>query len=69
MLSKMKRFNCPVCKSHLGVFDVSTLFLVDCKEDDCKIKWCYKPNSKLPVAISWPGMKRPKTCNCGSCAK
>jgi hypothetical protein len=68
-MRKLRKVYCPVCKSDLGVHDLNSLFLVDCREADCKIRWCYKPNTDKPIALSYPGMHVPEVCNCGFCAR
>lgn len=67
MLNRQKRYFCPVCNSDLGVYPTRVVFLVTCPDEDCRVKWCYKPDLEKPIPLDWPGMKKPKICGCESC--
>ncbi len=69
MFTKHRAYVCPVCKSSLGLFDGSVAFIVQCLDEDCKIKWCFKPKEKKPIPLDYPGLKKPKGCHCDNCTK
>lgn len=67
MFGRIKTYTCPVCKSNLGTHSTNQIVIVTCDDEDCKVKWCFKPGAKLPTAIDYPGLKLPKRCMCEGC--
>ncbi len=54
MRFKYREFHCPLCKRSLGQHDERQVLLLVCEDPDCMIEWCFRPRSKLPVALRPP---------------
>ena len=57
--------HCPVCKHQLDWRFPDESLWTYCKE--CKVKFFYSPNNRVPTIACPDSLQRGKKCNCSQC--